>query len=112
MHPEHYFDVDTGFGKWIPRWGGNDGPDDAAENGLNWTVRQGEKWVVAGANGSGKSTLLELITGDNVQGYQDGVWLFGAKKGDGVSIWDVKAKLGVISTKFHMECVLPSARPF
>jgi hypothetical protein len=22
----------------IPRWGGNDGPDDAAENGLNWTV--------------------------------------------------------------------------
>ena len=79
---------------------------------LSWTVRQGEKWVVAGANGSGKSTLLELITGDNVQGYQDGVWLFGAKKGDGVSIWDVKAKLGVISTKFHMECVLPSARPF
>ena len=33
-----------------------------------------------------------------------------AKKGDGVSIWDVKAKLGVISTKFHMECVLPHAR--
>lgn len=38
VHAEHYFDVETGYGKWIPRWGGNDGPDDAAENGLNWTV--------------------------------------------------------------------------
>ena len=35
---EHYFNVETGYGNWIPRWGGNDGPDDAAENGLNWTV--------------------------------------------------------------------------
>ena len=35
---EHYFDTETGYGKWIPRWGGNDGPDDAAENGLNWTM--------------------------------------------------------------------------
>ena len=35
---EHYFDVETGYGKWIPRFGGNDGPDDAAENGLNWTI--------------------------------------------------------------------------
>ena len=38
LRAEHYFDVETGYGKWIPRWGGNDGPDDAAENGLNWTV--------------------------------------------------------------------------
>eukprot|EP01043_Picozoa_sp_COSAG02_P086415 COSAG02_NODE_23868_length_705_cov_1.884488_1_plen_139_part_10 len=38
LRTEHYFDVETGYGKWIPRWGGNDGPDDAAENGLNWTV--------------------------------------------------------------------------
>eukprot|EP01049_Picozoa_sp_SAG25_P003577 SAG25_NODE_207_length_11874_cov_27.396773_8_plen_199_part_00 len=35
---EHYFDQPTGYGLWTPRWGGNDGPDDGAENGLNWTM--------------------------------------------------------------------------
>ncbi|MCX6044963.1 MAG: hypothetical protein NT075_07605 [Chloroflexi bacterium] len=33
----HYFD-ERGYLLCIPRWGGNDGPDDAAENFLNWTV--------------------------------------------------------------------------
>ncbi len=33
----HYFD-DRGYLLCIPRWGGNDGPDDAAENFLNWTL--------------------------------------------------------------------------
>jgi len=70
---------------------------------LSWTVRAGEKWVVAGPNGSGKSTLLELITGENMQAYQNDVWLFGKKKGAGVSVWDIKQRLGVISTKFHMD---------
>ena len=32
-----YFD-DRGYLLCIPRWGGNDGPDDAAENMLNWTL--------------------------------------------------------------------------
>ncbi|SVE16464.1 uncharacterized protein METZ01_LOCUS469318, partial [marine metagenome] len=32
-----YFD-DRGYLLCVPRWGGNDGPDDAAENMLNWTV--------------------------------------------------------------------------
>ena len=34
---EKYFD-DRGYLLCVPRWGGNDGPDDAAENMLNWTV--------------------------------------------------------------------------
>jgi len=67
-----------------------------------WTVREGDKWVVAGPNGSGKSTLLELVTGENLQGYNQDVWLFGRRKGSGESIWDIKRQLGVISTKFHM----------
>ncbi len=37
-----YYDQELGpthgFGLWTPRWGGNDGPDDGAENGLNWTL--------------------------------------------------------------------------
>ncbi|RLT40761.1 MAG: hypothetical protein DWI57_07985 [Chloroflexi bacterium] len=33
----HYFD-ERGYLLCVPRWGGNDGPDDAAENLLNWTL--------------------------------------------------------------------------
>ena len=33
-----YFDAHTGYLLAVPRWGGDDGPDDAAENQLNWTV--------------------------------------------------------------------------
>ena len=72
---------------------------------LNWLVRAGEKWVVVGGNGTGKSTLVELVTGDNVQGYQNDVHLFGRKKGSGESIWEIKSQLGVLSTEFHMEYI-------
>ena len=34
---DHYFD-DRGYLLCVPRWGGDDGPDDAAENILNWTM--------------------------------------------------------------------------
>jgi molybdate transport system ATP-binding protein len=80
---------------------------------LSWMVREGEKWVVLGGNGTGKSTLVELITGDNVLGYQCDVHLFGRKKGSGESIWDIKSQLGVLSTEFHMayiDHVDPSVR--
>ena len=72
---------------------------------LSWTVREGEKWVVAGGNGSGKSTLVELITGDNVLGYRAPMWLFGKRKGSGESVWDIKRQLGVLSTETHMAYV-------
>ena len=35
---ETYFDTATGYGDWVPRWGGNDGPDDAIENLTHWPV--------------------------------------------------------------------------
>lgn len=35
---EHYFDQSNGYLLCVPRWGGDDGPDDAAENLLNWTM--------------------------------------------------------------------------
>ena len=34
---DRYFD-DRGWLRCVPRWGGNDGPDDAAENLLGWTL--------------------------------------------------------------------------
>lgn len=32
-------------------------------NGIDWTVRRGEHWVILGANGSGKTSLLSTLTG-------------------------------------------------
>jgi len=34
---DRYFD-ERGYLRAVPRWGGDDGPDDAAENQLNWTI--------------------------------------------------------------------------
>jgi molybdate transport system ATP-binding protein len=78
---------------------------------LHWTVLEGEKWVVVGGNGSGKSTLLELVTGENMMGYQQPFRLFGKKKGSGESVWDLKQKMGVVSTEFHMNYVAALQEP-
>ena len=31
--------------------------------GVDWTIREGEHWVVLGANGCGKTSLLKALTG-------------------------------------------------
>jgi len=31
--------------------------------GIDWTIRPGERWILAGANGAGKTQLLKLIAG-------------------------------------------------
>jgi ABC-type molybdenum transport system ATPase subunit/photorepair protein PhrA len=46
-------------------------------NDISWTVRRGEKWVLAGHNGSGKSTLLSIILGDHPRSFTENVTLFG-----------------------------------
>jgi len=71
-------------------------------NGLNWTVRRGENWAVVGPNGSGKSTLLSLITGDNLLVYANEVYLFGKRRGEGESIWDIRRRIGVVSPELQL----------
>ncbi|MCR4860218.1 MAG: ATP-binding cassette domain-containing protein [Bacteroidales bacterium] len=68
---------------------------------LDWTVREGEHWVLTGANGSGKSTLLSLITADNPQAYACDIELFGRQRGSGESIWDIKRHIGFVSPELH-----------
>ena len=71
-------------------------------DGLNWTVRRGEDWAVVGPNGSGKSTLLSLITGDNLQVYANEVYLFGKRRGEGESIWEIRRRIGVVSPELQL----------
>lgn len=67
---------------------------------LNWTIQQGEHWVVLGPNGCGKSTLLNLISGDHPQCYANDLTVFGIKRGSGESIWDIKQHIGIISSAY------------
>ena len=75
--------------------------DKVVLNGINWTVRRGEKWLLQGHNGSGKSTLLSLITGDHPQAYANNIQLFGQPRGSGESIWEIKERIGIISPELH-----------
>lgn len=70
-------------------------------DGLDWTVKNGEKWSLTGANGSGKSTLLSLITADNPLAYALDITLFGRRRGTGESIWDIKKHIGYVSPEMH-----------
>ena len=56
---------------------------------------------VVGPNGCGKSTLLSLIDGENHMGYGQQVTLFGQQKGSGESVWEIKARFGVVSNELH-----------
>ena len=69
---------------------------------LNWTVRRGENWSINGPNGSGKTTLLQMITGDHPQAYANEIYLFGRRRGSGESIWDIKQRLGAVSSEFQV----------
>jgi molybdate transport system ATP-binding protein len=71
-------------------------------NGIEWTVRQGERWALLGPNGAGKTTLLSLILGDNPQAYANKITLFGRRRGSGESIWEVKRKIGWVAPELHL----------
>lgn len=64
---------------------------------INWTINAGEFWQLKGPNGSGKTTLLTMITGDNVKGYGQQLYIFGRRKGSGESVWDIKDKIGYLT---------------
>lgn len=70
--------------------------------GINWTIRKGDKWSLSGPNGSGKSTLLSLITADNPRSYNMDIELFDRQRGSGESIWDIKKRIGYISAEMHL----------
>ncbi|HCM26819.1 MAG TPA: ABC transporter [Treponema sp.] len=70
---------------------------------VNWRVLPGEHWLIRGPNGSGKTTLLELIAGDNPQAFCNDVRIFGLRRGSGETVWELKARMGIVSYRLHLE---------
>jgi ABC-type molybdenum transport system ATPase subunit/photorepair protein PhrA len=68
---------------------------------FSWTVREGERWVLRGENGSGKSTLLSLVSGDNPFAYACDVKVFGKPRGKGVSLADVRRRIGMAGAEMQ-----------
>lgn len=68
---------------------------------LNLSIATGEHTLVSGPNGCGKSTLLQVITGDHPACYRNRLWIFGTRRGSGESIWELKKRMGIVSTEFH-----------
>ena len=69
---------------------------------FNWEMKAGENWAIIGPNGAGKTTLLSLIAGDNLQAYANDIYLFDRRRGSGESIWEIKQRIGMISSEFQI----------
>jgi molybdate transport system ATP-binding protein len=68
---------------------------------VSWRMLPGHHTLIEGPNGCGKSTLLSLIDGENHKAYGQQVKLFGRQRGTGETVWDVKARFGVVSNELH-----------
>ena len=69
---------------------------------INWTVQEGEHWVVFGANGCGKTTLLSTVAG--YRSYNKGeCYLFGEKltKDNAVHL---RSQVGFVSSSYLDRC--------
>lgn len=65
---------------------------------INWTIKEGDHWIVFGMNGSGKTTLLSIIAGFNR--YTSGnLQVFGETYND-ANILDIRKRIGWISSSF------------
>jgi molybdate transport system ATP-binding protein len=69
--------------------------------GLDWTLADGEHWVVTGRNGSGKSTFLGLLYGTHPAALGGRVLRRGHPPG--TPLEDIRAGIGLVSPELQSE---------
>ena len=67
-------------------------------DGVDWTVREGERWVVLGPNGAGKTTLLQ-VAGASLFPTRGTVVLLGEKYGQ-TDLGELRTRIGLSSASF------------
>jgi iron complex transport system ATP-binding protein len=67
-------------------------------DGIDWTVREGERWVLIGPNGAGKTTLLQVAAASlfPAEGF---VEVLGERLGE-VDVFELKPRIGITSAAF------------
>jgi molybdate transport system ATP-binding protein len=68
---------------------------------LTWRMLDGENWVVRGPNGAGKSTFLRLLVAE--EHAAPGGRIERLDLGDRPSVWDVKARVGVVTPRLQAD---------
>jgi len=69
--------------------------DSTILSGIDWTVNEGERWVILGPNGAGKTSLLTLAAARNHP--SDGeVWVLGERLGE-TTVQEVRIRVGLAS---------------
>ncbi|GAA5857162.1 hypothetical protein JCM8547_009345 [Rhodosporidiobolus lusitaniae] len=77
-----------------------DGPERRVLRDVDWTVKEGERWVLLGHNGSGKSTLLSLVLGDHPRSFTEEVHLFGQPR-DKMATATLQMNIGHVSPEIY-----------
>ena len=87
--------------------------------GIDWTIRSGEAWLVAGGNGAGKSSLSRVLAKRDATGAQGSIeMMINTKRSDSnVSLqkrWshddrEVRSGVAWVSTELHMATARSSA---
>jgi molybdate transport system ATP-binding protein len=74
--------------------------------GIDWTLREGEHWLVTGPNGAGKSTLLRLLHGELRPARGGAIRWPGL--GDPRSVWALRRKAGHVSPELQARYLHPT----
>src|SRR5690606_41349657 len=64
-------------------------------DGVSWSVRDGERWVVLGPNGAGKTTVLQMAAG-RLFPSEGTVHILGERLG-AVDTWELRTSIGIAS---------------
>ncbi|WP_116247690.1 ABC transporter ATP-binding protein [Nocardiopsis sp. FIRDI 009] len=64
-------------------------------DGVDWTVREGERWVILGPNGAGKTTLLNVVS-SQLFPTEGAVEILGERLG-GVDVFELRPLIGYAS---------------
>ncbi len=62
---------------------------------IDWTVNEGERWVILGPNGAGKTSLLTLAAARNHPS-EGGVWVLGERLGE-TTVQELRIRVGLAS---------------